>query len=305
MNRRWPAFILIPGLLLAVLVFDQRDDTERARRARPPRLGSIDGGTDLALLMPVGAPADALSSTWYCAGGTASEDGIADHAVVISNPTDRQASGTVTAVPSEGDRVTEPVVLEPYSRVRVTLTDLVTAPFAAAQVEFAGGQVAVEQPPPVVALVQEETRRVALRETELVGHAVLPHRKAFRGGSTCQELRGRLGQRGLPHLAPQALEVHARHVRRTLGNSQQASGFAGRRLCFALEQLPRRQPVPVRARPAVSGAMHGAESVRQRAIDDRRAQLLRRWRGEIRRDTEMQRLPGARMPELEPGGMEM
>ena len=46
MNRRWPAFILIPGLLLAVLVFDQRDDTERARRARPPRLGSIDGGTD-------------------------------------------------------------------------------------------------------------------------------------------------------------------------------------------------------------------------------------------------------------------
>ena len=37
--------------------------------------------------MPAATPPGTLSSTWYCAGGTATADGFADHVVIIANPT--------------------------------------------------------------------------------------------------------------------------------------------------------------------------------------------------------------------------
>ena len=144
MTRRWPALLLIPGLIVAALVFDQRGDTERARRAGATAPGSVAEGSELAEAMPVAAPADALSSVWYCAGGTASKGGIADHVVVISNPTARRVTGSVTAIPSVGRSVTKAETLAPHSRLRVALSGLVTAPFVAGQVEFQGAGIVVE-----------------------------------------------------------------------------------------------------------------------------------------------------------------
>jgi len=142
--KRWPALVLIPGLLVAALLFDQRADTERARRARSAAPGSVAESSDLTLSMAVGSPADALSSAWFCAGGTSNPGGIADHAVVVSNPTATPAVGSITAVPSEGRSVSRALRLAPYTRQRITLSELVKAPFVAAEVDFQGGQVAVE-----------------------------------------------------------------------------------------------------------------------------------------------------------------
>ena len=41
--------------------------------------------------MPAARPEPTLASTWYCAGGTATDDGFGDHVLLIANPTDQRA----------------------------------------------------------------------------------------------------------------------------------------------------------------------------------------------------------------------
>jgi len=94
--------------------------------------------------MPVADPADALSSTWFCAGGTAKGDGLANVTVVIANPTDAPVTGTLTWVPSEGQPVEAPVEIPPLSRLDARASNRVQAPFVAAVVELDAGQVVVE-----------------------------------------------------------------------------------------------------------------------------------------------------------------
>jgi hypothetical protein len=98
--------------------------------------------------MPVAAPSTSLSSTWFCAGGTAQAggtDGVeADGSVIAANPSDRALKGTVRVVPSEGEAKTVPLEVAPRSRTVVRLGDVVAAPYAAALVELDGGDVVVE-----------------------------------------------------------------------------------------------------------------------------------------------------------------
>ena len=54
----------------------------------------------------------------------------------IANAGDRELSGTVTVVPSEGESKALPVEVGPRSRTRVALRDVVAAPYAAALVEL-------------------------------------------------------------------------------------------------------------------------------------------------------------------------
>ncbi len=148
MTRRWPALVIIVALVTAALVSDHGDDTSGA--AAPagggPATGeSLAGSTsELARTMAVAAPPGALSSTWFCAGGTATAKGVADHFVVVANPTGRGVRGTVTAMPSSGRPASRAVTVAAYSRVRVQLSDLVDAPYAAALVELGAGEVVVE-----------------------------------------------------------------------------------------------------------------------------------------------------------------
>jgi hypothetical protein len=163
MSRRIPALALLFAAIAGAFVFEANDNGRAPVAATSARIQP-------GVVMPVAAPASALSSTWYCAGGTADAKGFGDHQVVIANASDRDLSGTVTvftghvappppnleagtattvaaastttAVPSK--MVVHPVTLGARSRVTVRLGDVIAAPMAAALIEINGGEVAVE-----------------------------------------------------------------------------------------------------------------------------------------------------------------
>jgi len=91
---RWPAVVILVGLLAGAWVIDR--DHERDQSS------DDDATTPLEAqgYLPVSAPEDALTSTWYCAGGTASADGRADTTIVVANATDRELNGSMTIFPS-------------------------------------------------------------------------------------------------------------------------------------------------------------------------------------------------------------
>lgn len=87
MNRRVPIVVIILAVLIGGLVLDRADDDTAVDTVAP----SIDSS-----VFPVVADPAALSSTWFCAGGTGDEEAFADHSVVISNPVDSPVSVALT-----------------------------------------------------------------------------------------------------------------------------------------------------------------------------------------------------------------
>lgn len=133
---RWPAILLLAALVSgAVLVERGQGGPEQ-----PPSMPVPDRA------LPTATPTEAVGSTWYCAGGTATgtEEGLAEHAVHLANTADAEASAQLTVYPSEGQPVSETLALPPRTRIGVALAELVTAPYAAALVEVSGGGVVVE-----------------------------------------------------------------------------------------------------------------------------------------------------------------
>ncbi|MFN8040241.1 MAG: DUF5719 family protein [Acidimicrobiales bacterium] len=137
--RAWrtPALVVIVGLLVAGGVVQHRQDDQASTRATT---------VDVDHLMPVAAPAGAPSTTWYCAGGTATgrADGVAEHTITVANTGTAALQVVVTAFPSEGDTRRRTFELPAGARRDTVLSELVTAPWAAALVEADGGGVAVE-----------------------------------------------------------------------------------------------------------------------------------------------------------------
>ena len=137
-SRRLPVFIALAALALAGTLLDRlpRPDDTRTRL------------TAAVATMPVAAPATALSSTWFCAGGTATTEAVeglvAEGAVTVANASDRELKGTITVVPNEGDAKTVPLTVGPLGRTRVLLREVVAAPYASALVELDGGSVVVD-----------------------------------------------------------------------------------------------------------------------------------------------------------------
>lgn len=137
--RRWPVFVALVALAAAGAGLDRlpRPDDRRAE------------ATTRVVTMPVAAPTSALSSTWFCAGGTASPDPVdgivADAAVTVANAGEEARNGTITVVPVEGEAKTVPLQVGARTRARVLLRDVVAAPYAAALVELDGGDVVVDQ----------------------------------------------------------------------------------------------------------------------------------------------------------------
>jgi hypothetical protein len=104
MSARGPALVaLAVALTGAIVATEGPDETPTATQA------SARPGVDVPAL----ADDDVLASTWYCAAGTAAEDGMADHTVVVFNPGDAAVRGTLTvrtgsfAAPPAADEVTE------------------------------------------------------------------------------------------------------------------------------------------------------------------------------------------------------
>ncbi len=160
-SPRLTAILVLAGLLVAGLVVD----TTRSN-------GSGSHSTVQAgVTTPAARPDPVLSSTWFCAGGTASPGGFADHVVVMSNPSSQDRHATITVLtgpiapaPAPTDATTAgtgstttttaaagggppkvaSVDLPARSTVSYRLGTLVDAPVAGAIVEVNGGEIAVE-----------------------------------------------------------------------------------------------------------------------------------------------------------------
>lgn len=88
MNRRIAVVMILVGAILAALVFDRADDDVVVESAVAVPDASV---------FPVASDPDHLSSTWFCAGGTADEEAFADHVIQVVNPTDAPVTVTLTA----------------------------------------------------------------------------------------------------------------------------------------------------------------------------------------------------------------
>ena len=75
-SSRLTALVILGGVLAGGLVLDATGEPA----SEPPPETVVAG-----VAMPAASPAGSLSSTWYCAGGTATDDGIADHVLLIAN----------------------------------------------------------------------------------------------------------------------------------------------------------------------------------------------------------------------------
>ncbi|MBV9411375.1 MAG: hypothetical protein JO148_07250 [Acidimicrobiia bacterium] len=130
--RRAPALLVLLVVIVAAGFIDHSF-------GRPSTaVGTTAGG------MPVAAPTKALSSSWYCAGGTGTPGGGADMGVAVVNTSDETRTGTVTFVPNQGDSKVVPITVPPASRVVLRGQDAVKAPWLAATVELDGGGAVAE-----------------------------------------------------------------------------------------------------------------------------------------------------------------
>lgn len=131
--RRANVVVAVAGLLVAGGLADRLD------RGPGASVGAV--GEDP---MPTAAPASALSSTWYCAGGSGRPDSPFASAIVVANPTDAAVSGSVTVVPDDGEARTVPLTVPTRASTTVRLADVAPAAHAAALVDLEQGRVVVE-----------------------------------------------------------------------------------------------------------------------------------------------------------------
>ena len=131
-GRRRVVVVVVLVVLLGAAGFG-----DRAGRPPKPTAHRLSAG------MPIAPPGAALSSSWFCPGGTAGAGGTADVSVAAVNTTTTRAEGTLTVVPSEGDPKQVPLVVEARSRTVTRLGDVVAASYDAALVDLDQGGVAV------------------------------------------------------------------------------------------------------------------------------------------------------------------
>ncbi|MDY7102863.1 MAG: hypothetical protein S0880_16905 [Actinomycetota bacterium] len=133
--QRWPIVVVAVGLLAGAVAFGG----EPAANGPEPL-----GGAGAAEAVATVAGEDALTSTWFCAGGTTVPDGPFDHTVLVTNLSDEAIDATVEAIGSEGQTELVEIEVGAGSTTPVRLGDIVEAPWAGASVEVAGGNIVVE-----------------------------------------------------------------------------------------------------------------------------------------------------------------
>ncbi|MEG3585855.1 MAG: DUF5719 family protein [Actinomycetota bacterium] len=84
---RWPAFFLFTALVIVALITEDGRDNSYVEKVFE---------RNQALL--VGEEKD-LSSTWYCVSGTVGGSGIADHQILLGNPSNSPAHASITVIP--------------------------------------------------------------------------------------------------------------------------------------------------------------------------------------------------------------
>lgn len=173
-SARLTSLVVLAGAIAGGLVLQAAEDPPLAPEVvvAPVRAG---------VALPAARPEPTLSSTWYCAGGSAAAtpDDFADHVLLLANPTDRARTATITvltgrvapaapptpttaaggapattAAPAATEAPTSTteapapaakvVDLPAQGRVEVRLGDVSPAELAGAVVEVDGGEIAVE-----------------------------------------------------------------------------------------------------------------------------------------------------------------
>ncbi len=138
MNERRHTVRRIPALLALVVAIAAAGFVDHSFHRPKVTVQAASGSAALA------APANALSSTWYCAGGTSAQGGGADVDVAVANAGTTARSGTITFIPDQGQPKSVPVKVAAASRAVFRAQDVVKAPFVAATVELDGGATAAE-----------------------------------------------------------------------------------------------------------------------------------------------------------------
>jgi hypothetical protein len=133
-KSRTIVLLLLTSIVVTLLILD-RDVSEAERDAF--------GQSEVAP-MPVADHDDVLATTWFCAAGTASDDGPANLTVVVANSSDVEATGAITWVPRDGEPVTTPIEVPALGSTREAATDAITADVVSAVVDVRGGEIGVE-----------------------------------------------------------------------------------------------------------------------------------------------------------------
>jgi hypothetical protein len=170
-SARLTSLVVLAGAIAGGLVLQASEEGSAPDAVTAPPV------VEAGVAIPAARREPTLASTWYCAGGTAAaaSDDLADHVLIIGNPTDRARQATVTvlagrvapAPPPATTGSTAPdtttttaaeatttttapvptlhqVELPAQSRVGVRLGDIAPAELAGAVVEVEGGEVSVE-----------------------------------------------------------------------------------------------------------------------------------------------------------------
>jgi len=138
-KRAWrvPILILIAALLATAIAAQNRTGSENHPNVR------------LNEMVPTASADDALSSTWYCAAGTATgvvagdTAGFAEQTLTISNASSNDASGSVTAYAESGTTAVKSVAVGAHGQTTLRVSDILKAPWASALVEVSGGGITV------------------------------------------------------------------------------------------------------------------------------------------------------------------
>lgn len=135
--RRWLPFVVLVALAAAAF-FVNRSLTDDPPTSAVVKVAST--------RLPVAAESGALSTAWYCSGGTAvGEDGIAELSVVIANAAAEPTTADVTVVDEDGGQEATTIDVPAYGRTRVTAADVLRGEWVGMTVEVLGGDVAVER----------------------------------------------------------------------------------------------------------------------------------------------------------------
>jgi hypothetical protein len=127
-------FAVLGSLLAGALVVERRQRTTAAEI----------GGEESRDAF-VATAAEAEGSVWFCPGGTAVPDGVADLTVVVANPTTRPATVTFDLVAEDGTRAAATRRLAPGGRVDLTVREVLEKLRVGAVVRADVGGVVAEQ----------------------------------------------------------------------------------------------------------------------------------------------------------------
>lgn len=135
--RRVGVVAVVLAVLVALGVLDASVGRAGAPRALAP--SAVQSATADAVV-----PAGAGTSAWFCAGGSGAALGV-EATVVVTDPTDQAATGTVEAITSDGTRRTTPIEVPAGGVTSVVPAHLAPGPWVSAMVLLDVAGVAVDE----------------------------------------------------------------------------------------------------------------------------------------------------------------